>query len=116
MKLLHGLISKKIITVFLGLIDENIYYAIDLNEEINENSRLEERLLDAKFIDLRSIAPSLNNKSAGVIAQAKSIFEWNKSVIYCSKCMGIKLEVLDSGYKKNVENVRKNIFQELTQL
>ena len=104
------LFDKEIITVFLGLIDENIYYAIDLNEEINEHSRLEERLLDAKFIDLRSIAPSLNNKSAGVIAQAKSIFEWNKSVIYCSKCMGIKLEVLDSGYKKKCGKCEKEYF------
>ena len=104
------LLDQKVITIFLGLIGENIYYAIDLNEQNNESEKLESSLSNAKFIDLRSIAPMINNKSAAVIAQAKSIFEWNKSVIYCTKCKGVELEVLESGYKKKCSHCEKEYF------
>ena len=104
------LLDQKVITIFLGLIGENIYYAIDLNEQNNESEKLESSLSNAKFIDLRSIAPMINNKSAAVIAQAKSIFEWNKSVIYCTKCKGVELEVLESGYKKKCNQCEKEYF------
>ena len=104
------LLDQKVITIFLGLIGENIYYAIDLNEQNNEPEKLESSLSTAKFIDLRSIAPMINNKSAAVIAQAKSIFEWNKSVIYCTKCKGVELEVLESGYKKKCSHCEKEYF------
>ena len=104
------LLDQKVITIFLGLIGENIYYAIDLNEQNNEPEKLESSLSNAKFIDLRSIAPMINNKSAAVIAQAKSIFEWNKSVIYCTKCKGVELEVLESGYKKKCSHCEKEYF------
>ena len=104
------LLDQKVITIFLGLIGENIYYAIDLNEQNNEPEKLESSLSTAKFIDLRSIAPMINNKSAAVIAQAKSIFEWNKSAIYCTKCKGVELEVLESGYKKKCRHCEKEYF------
>jgi NAD+ diphosphatase len=104
------LLDQKVITIFLGLIGENIYYAIDLKEKNNEPEKLESNLSNAKFIDLRSIAPMINNKSAAVIAQAKSIFEWNKSVIYCTKCKGVELEVLESGYKKKCSQCEKEYF------
>ena len=52
----------------------------------------------------------INNKSAAVIAQAKSIFEWNKSAIYCTKCKGVELEVLESGYKKKCSHCEKEYF------
>ena len=104
------LLDQKVITIFLGLIGENIYYAIDLNEQNNEPEKLESSLSTAKFIDLRSIAPMINNKSAAVIAQAKSIFEWNKSAIYCTKCKGVELEVLESGYKKKCSHCEKEYF------
>ena len=35
------LLDQKVITIFLGLIGENIYYAIDLNEQNNESEKLE---------------------------------------------------------------------------
>lgn len=104
------LLDQKVITIFLGLIEKNIYYAIDLNEQNNEPEKLEGNLSNAKFIDLRSIATIVNNKSAGVIAKAKSIFEWNKSVIYCTKCKGVKLEILESGYKKKCIQCDKEYF------
>ena len=44
------LLDQKVITIFLGLIGENIYYAIDLNEQNNEPEKLESSLSNAKFI------------------------------------------------------------------
>ena len=107
---IEHLLNKKVIKIFLGLIEENIYYAIDLYTLIDDAENLESKLSDAKFIDVRSIAQIINNKSAGVIAQAKSNFDWNKSTIFCSKCEGVELESLDSGYKKKCNHCGKEYF------
>jgi NAD+ diphosphatase len=97
---IEHLIKKESLTLFLGIIEDNFYYAIDLSDLNVDQILLEPLFLNSKFIDVRTIAPSLNNKSTGVIAQAKSNFEWNKNNIYCTKCKGQVLITKESGYKK----------------
>ena len=94
------LFTFKTLTLFLGVIEENIYYALDI--DISESQKISNGKVfqNSKFIDVRSIVPNLNNNSTGVIAQAKSNFEWNKKNIYCSICKGQELITKDSGYKK----------------
>ena len=77
------LIKEAGLALFLGIIENNVYYAIDLSSLNIEQILSESALSSSKFIDVRTIAPSLNNKSTGVIAQAKSNFEWNRNNIYC---------------------------------
>ena len=50
---------------------------------------------DSKFIDLRSIAQNLSAEDTGILAQAKSIIDWNLNHKYCSKCSSSRLEIKD---------------------
>ena len=94
------LLSNNTLVLFLGIIDDNIYYALDLSISENQKISSDNNFQNSKFIDVRSIVPNLNNNSTGVIAQAKSNFDWNKKNIYCSKCKDQELVTKDSGYKK----------------
>ena len=104
------LVERSSNSLFLGIIDENIYYALDLNKSDEQKITTEITFKNSKFIDVRSIAPNLNNNSTGVIAQAKSNFEWNKKNIYCSQCKGQELITKDSGYKKICMQCNAEIF------
>ena len=46
----------------------------------------------------------LNGSDAGILAQAKSIIDWNQRYIYCPQC-GCKTDSIDSGYKRLCSNV-----------
>ena len=93
-------LTNNITPLFLGLKDERPHFAVDLSNLNLEQILSNPSFAHSKFIDARSIAPSLDNPSTGIIAQAKSNFEWNKNNIYCSKCEGVKLSTKDTGYKK----------------
>jgi NAD+ diphosphatase len=96
--------------LFLGLKDELPFYAVDLTGLNLDQILSHPSFATSKFIDARSIAPNLDNPSTGIIAQAKSNFEWNKNNIYCSKCAGVKLKTKDTGYKKFCEQCQSEYF------
>jgi len=106
---ISNLINNKTYVVFLGLLNNKAYFGVDLSyiENIKENSQLIE---GSKFIDVRSIAPNLSTENAGILAQTKSMIEWNSAYVYCSKCPGAKLENKDSGYKKLCNSCKTEYF------
>ena len=97
---LAPLLTNNTTPLFLGLKNELPHFALDFSELNSEQILSHPSFANCKFIDARSIAPSLDIASTGIISQAKSNFEWNKKNIYCSVCPGIKLETKDTGYKK----------------
>ena len=97
---LTPMLTNNISPLFLGIKDELPHFAIDLSGLNLEQILSLPSFAYSKFIDARSIAQNLDNPSTGIIAQAKSNFEWNKNNIYCSRCEGVKLETKDTGYKK----------------
>jgi NADH pyrophosphatase NudC (nudix superfamily) len=75
--------------IFLGEMKNIKYYAIDITKQRTHFDI--EILIGCKFIDLRSIAQSLSPEDTGILAQAKSMVEWNAVNIYCSRCETSKL-------------------------
>ena len=106
---LDKLIDKANYLVFLGQNEGKSLFAVDLSniEKIKENNEVME---EAKFIDVRSIAPNLSSESTGILAQAKSMISWNNTYKYCSKCSGVKLEIRDAGYKKLCNSCKTEFF------
>jgi len=102
-------INESTYLVFLGFLVKKAFFAIDLShiKTIKENKEL---LGESKFIDVRSIAPNLTIENSGILAQAKSMLEWNNTYVYCSKCPGIKLEFKDAGYKKFCSSCKTEYF------
>jgi len=82
--------------IFLGQFEQKYYYSINLEGDLDINLLSDSN----KFIDLRSIAQNLSAEDTGILAQAKSIIEWNLNHKFCSKCSSGKLEIRDMGYKK----------------
>ena len=97
---LAPLLTSNVSPLFLGIKDDLPYYAVDFSNLDLDQILLHPSFANCKFIDARSIALSIDVASTGIIAQAKSNFEWNKKNIYCSICPGVKLETKDTGYKK----------------
>lgn len=84
------------LVIFLGQYSDHNYFAINLENDLSPDLYKN----DSKFIDLRSIAQNLSAEDTGILAQAKSIIDWNLNHKYCSKCSSSKLEIKDTGYKK----------------
>ncbi len=84
------------LVIFLGQYSDHNYFAINLENDLSPDLYKN----DSKFIDLRSIAQNLSAEDTGILAQAKSIIDWNLNHKYCSKCASSKLEIKDTGYKK----------------
>ena len=95
-------------TVFLGRLENQIYYAIDTGGQ-KETVSISE-FDEGKFIDLRSIAQSISPEETGILAQAKSMMDWNRSHQYCSKCESSKLRIIDSGCKKVCDKCKTEFF------
>ena len=84
------------------------YYAIDITKERSHFDI--EVFIGCKFIDLRSIAQSLSPEDTGILAQAKSMVEWNAVNIFCSRCENSKLKTVDAGSKKVCVNCKTELF------
>ena len=66
--------------LFLGKLKNKSYYAIDLSKSNKDFDKT--AFPNCKFIDLRSIAQSISPEDTGILAQAKSMVEWNSSNIF----------------------------------
>jgi len=81
--------------ILLGMFDDILYYAADLNREIATGG---------KFRDLRVIAYKLNapmgdQGSLGMAAQAKSMLNWHDSHQHCAACGG-ETHMIKAGYER----------------
>jgi len=95
--------------VFLGLLDNKIYFAADItNYEDPFSIDLPERSV---FADLRSLATSIDYMEAGYLAYARAIVYWNQNNQFCGQC-GSKTKSINGGHERKCisETCSKSIF------
>ena len=71
--------------IFLGLLEETAYFAVD----IGKNERAVRRLLESGkwgFVDARAATELLNGSDAGIVAQARAQINWHNRNGFCSIC------------------------------
>jgi NAD+ diphosphatase len=83
--------------LFLGLWQGTAVFAADLDGVADPADGPLEGL--GRFEDLRMIATALQGTEAGILATAKSMFEWRRRHRYCAAC-GQPSEVTDAGWKR----------------
>jgi NAD+ diphosphatase len=83
--------------LFLGLWQGTAVFAIDLDGSADPADGPLEGL--GRFEDLRGIALALPGTEAGILATAKSMFEWRRRHRHCSAC-GQPSEVAEAGWKR----------------
>ena len=85
--------------IFLGLIGDMSFFAVDLSRLSNPEDVLGLNEL-GNFEDLMVLAPqSIDPGELAMIGQAKAIFEWNNSHQFCSRC-GEESVMVEAGYKR----------------
>jgi NAD+ diphosphatase len=70
--------------LLLGIRDGVAHFAVDLSALPDPLATLS--VADAAFCDARKIAVSLAEGDAGILAQARSLFEWHARNRYCGSC------------------------------
>ena len=104
-----GQISETDILVFIGLIDDRAFFALDVSRHTNPEEFLNLVTL-GEFEDLMVLAPqAINSGELAMLGQAKAIFEWNKSHKFCSKC-GTESTMVEAGYKRVCMNCKTEHF------
>jgi NAD+ diphosphatase len=83
--------------LFLGLWKDIAVFAVDLEGGADPAEGPLKGL--GRFEELRSIAPRLPPPDAGILATAKSMFEWRRKHKWCSNC-GQETGVTDGGWKR----------------
>ena len=93
--------------LFLGLWKETAIFAVDLDGEGDPADGPLEGL--GRFEDLRAIAMTLPGTEAGIIATAKSMFEWRRRHRHCPACGSVS-EVAEGGWKRICPTCRAQHF------
>ncbi|MEW5683534.1 MAG: NAD(+) diphosphatase [Pseudomonadota bacterium] len=83
--------------LFLGLWNETAVFAVDLDGSSDPAQGPLQGL--GEFLDLRQVAPQLPETDAGILATAKSMFEWRRRHQYCAVC-GQPSAAKDGGWKR----------------
>ena len=83
--------------LFLGLWKDIAVFAVDLEGSADPAEGPLQGL--GRFEELRGIAPFLPPPDAGILATAKSMFEWRRKHRWCSNC-GQETHVTDGGWKR----------------
>ena len=117
----NKIISNKQI-IFLGRNKDVSYFATDISEwepigqdEIDgsfydKTQQFHEFLgKDFPFWELRSFMHLLTPRSAELASTAKSVFHWQNTSRFCSKC-GQKVSIIESGWQINCENCNSSSF------
>lgn len=81
--------------LFLGLRDGMAHFAIEADQREAPRDAIWPRR--GKFIDVRSIAPSLPVGEAAILAQARSMIDWHQRHGFCAVC-GAPSEMKEAGY------------------
>jgi NAD+ diphosphatase len=83
--------------LFLGLWKDIAVFAVDLEGGADPAEGPLQGL--GRFEELRGVAPALPAPDAGILATAKSMFEWRRKHKWCSNC-GQETHVTDGGWKR----------------
>lgn len=83
--------------LLLGVNDGVAHFAIEADPR--KAPRDATWLSRGKFIDVRSIAPSVPVGEAGILAQARSMLDWHQRHRFCAVC-GQPSEMRDAGYMR----------------
>jgi NAD+ diphosphatase len=83
--------------LFMGLWQSTAVFAVDLEGVADPADGPLQGL--GRFEDLRMIATALSVAEAGILATAKSMFEWRRKHRHCAAC-GQPSEVADAGWKR----------------
>tara|TARA_S200000501_G_scaffold123128_1_gene116151 strand:+ start:1642 stop:2679 length:1038 start_codon:yes stop_codon:yes gene_type:complete len=95
--------------VFLGLVQNNIYFAADINNcEDPYSMGLPKRSV---FADLRLLATSIDYLEAGYLAYARALVYWGQNNQFCGQC-GSKTKSINGGHERKCisETCSKSIF------
>jgi NAD+ diphosphatase len=83
--------------LFLGMNGDVPVFAIDLEDAADPTAGpLAGR---GEFVDLRTVAPDLPLPETGILATARSLFQWRRRHRFCANC-GHPSEVSDGGWKR----------------
>lgn len=93
------------IEVFLGLVDSQAYFAIDVSAlSDSEADELTASAIDAQdqqqvglFSDLRQIGPLMPAREGSMLAYARGLVYWNSHTRHCSQC-GSALQSVNGGH------------------
>ena len=92
-------IIENSIIIFLGLLDDIAFFAIDLSK-INDPENQVNLINMGSFEDLMALSSQpIESGELAMLGQAKAIFEWHNSHTYCSRC-GEKSNIVEGGYKR----------------
>lgn len=83
--------------LFMGLWQETAVFAVDMEGSSDPAQGPLQGL--GEFMDLRQVALRLPAADAGILATAKSMFEWRRRHQYCAAC-GQPSEPKDGGWKR----------------
>ena len=84
--------------LFLGLDGEVPVFAIDLETGVDPTA--DSLAGRGTFRDLRTMAADLPGPETGILATARSLFEWRRRHRYCSVC-GQPSQIADGGWKRH---------------
>ena len=87
--------SEKLL--YLGLWKDIAVFAVDIEGAADPSEGVLQGL--GRFEELRGAAATMPPADAGILATAKSMFEWRRRHRWCSAC-GQKTEVADGGWKR----------------
>ena len=93
--------------LFMGLWKDTAVFALDLDGTADPADGPLEGL--GRFEDLRAIAMTLPGTEAGIIATAKSMFEWRRRHRHCPACGSVS-EVAEGGWKRICPTCRAQHF------
>ena len=80
-----GRLGIKTAAVFLGLSEEEAYFAVDITKEESAVRELQETG-DWRFEDARAATEFLSGPDSGIVAQARSQVNWHNRNGFCSIC------------------------------
>ena len=86
---------------FLGIEGGTAYYGADISHL--EDLGLADLPDGALFEDLRRLATTIDNKTAGYLAYARALAHWNRNHLYCGRC-GAVTESRKSGHERLCTN------------
>lgn len=97
--------------IFLGLVDETPFFAINANpideQACNNMSLLAEdergNLTKAEFIDLRKAGPLVPANDGAILAYARGLVYWQEHTRFCALC-GHSLSSLNGGHVRRCSN------------
>ena len=105
------------IEVFLGLVDSQAFFAIDVGTlSDSEAEQLTASAIDAQgepqagiFSDLRHIGPLIPAQEGSMLAYARGLIYWNSHTKHCSQC-GSTLTSANGGHVRNCTNCKHMVF------